>query len=311
MKVAVTSIMKNEPPAFIERWVRSAADAHEMVLVDTGSTNNAVECARDLGVTVHEISIKPWRFDVARNTALALLSDDIDYVVKLDVDEVLLDGWWEALEDAPIASRYSYRYIWNFDAEGNPDIEFTADHTHYRHGWMWEHPVHESLRSTLGPQQTAFVPGMTIAHYADPTKSRAQYLPLLAQAVAEAPGNDRMAHYYARELFFRNDWVKAREEFTRHLALPSAVWPAERAESYRYLAKMDDYPERWILRAIAEDPNRRDAWVDLAEFWRDRGRPELAAGFARRALEITVRPGDYMGSAHAWDDFALRKIADS
>lgn len=309
MNVTVSTIMKDEPPEFIERWAKSALDASELVLVDTGSTNDAVECARDLGITVHEIFIHPWRFDTARNAALALLPSDTDLVVKLDVDEVLVDGWRQALEDAPTGTRYSYRYIWNFDADGKPDVEFSADHTHSRFGWMWEHPAHESLRSTLGYQPTIYVPGMTIEHHADNSKPRSQYLQLLEQAVEEDPTDDRMAHYYARELFFRGDWVRAREEFTRHLALPSATWAAERAQSYRYLAKMDTYPERWLLKAIAESPDRRDAWVDLANMWNDLGRDDLAAGFAKRALEIRERPGDYMSSASAWDDFTLRKIA--
>ena len=108
--------MLNESPEFIERWAKSALDADELVLVDTGSTNNAVECANDLGVIVHRITVRPWRFDVARNAALAVLPSDADIVLKLDVDEVLLPGWRDHLENAPEAPRYSYEYIWNHDA---------------------------------------------------------------------------------------------------------------------------------------------------------------------------------------------------
>ena len=58
MKIVVTTIMKDESPEFLERWAKSALDAHELVLVDTGSTNGAVECARDLGIVVHEIKVR-------------------------------------------------------------------------------------------------------------------------------------------------------------------------------------------------------------------------------------------------------------
>lgn len=312
MKIIVSTIMLNESPEFIERWAKSALDADEMVLVDTGSTNDAVRIAKDLGVTVHEIRVKPWRFDVARNAGLALLPD-CDLVVKVDVDEVLAEGWRDALESAPPADRYSYRYIWNF-VEDKPNIEFSADHTHSRWGWQWEHPVHESLRpnprGVAGDHPIVHAKGMTIEHRADDTKSRSQYLPLLEQAVRETPWEDRMAHYYARELFFRGDWVHAREEFIRHLALPTAIWAAERAQSYRYLAMMDDYPERWLLRAAAEDPSRREVWWDLANLMVKQGEPQQAKGYALRAWKIRERPGDYMSEASAWDDFALRKIID-
>jgi glycosyltransferase involved in cell wall biosynthesis len=309
MKIAVQSIMLNEPPEFIERWAKGALDADEMVLVDTGSTNDAVECARDLGITVHEIVVRPWRFDVARNAALALLPEDIDLVVKVDVDEVLLPGWRNALEQAPRADRYQYLYIWSHDAAGNPDVQFLADHTITRRNWMWEHPVHESLRWTGEGAPTVEVAPFVIDHLADPNKSRASYLPLLERATAERPDDDRMAHYYARELFFRGDWVAARAEFVRHLSLPTAVWSAERAQSYRYLAKMDDYPERWLLKAVAEAPDRREPWVDLVDHWLAHDQQEQAAGYAARALLIRGGPGDYMSEAHAWDDERLRLIA--
>jgi hypothetical protein len=309
MRTVVTSIMRNEPPSFIERWAKSAMDSDAMVLVDTGSTNDAVACARDLGVIVHEIAVRPWRFDTARNAALALLPDDVDIVVKLDVDEVLLPGWRDHLEDAPEAPRYSYEYIWNHRPDGEPDVVFRADHCHTRFGWAWKHPVHESLFSTEGWTGEPTPLGFTIEHWADSTKPRLQYLPLLEQAAKEAPDDDRMAHYYARELFFHNDWTRAREEFVRHLSLPTAVWPAERAQSYRYLAKMDDYPERWLLKAVAEAPDRREAWVDLVDHWLAHDQPGQAAGFASRALMIRGRVGDYMSEAHAWDDERLRLIA--
>lgn len=311
MKVVVSTVMKDEPSDFIERWAKSALDSDEMVLVDTGSTNDAVECARDLGITVHEISIRPWRFDLARNTALALLPDDVDVVVKLDVDEVLMDGWRQALEDVGPAERYSYRYVWSQTENGGPDVVFDADHTHARHGWYWKHPVHEALTPTIRSANpvTVHVPGMTIEHWADKSKPRSQYLPLLELAVTEDPMDDRMAHYYARELFFRGDWVSARREFMRHLSLETATWPAERGQSYRYLAKMDDYPERWLLKAVGEDPSRREPWVDLVDHWMSHGNTRLAAGFAARALLISDRAGDYMSESAAWDDERLRTIA--
>ena len=41
--------------------------------VDTGSTDETVALARENGAVVHDICITPWRFDLARNAALALV----------------------------------------------------------------------------------------------------------------------------------------------------------------------------------------------------------------------------------------------
>lgn len=306
MKVAVCTIALNEEQ-FVERWAESASDADVRLIADTGSTDSTVAAARGLGVTVPEIQIKPWRFDVARNTALSLLPADIDAVITVDMDEVLAPGWRERLEAAPRSRRYSYDYVWSWTADGQPDVQFRGDRCHSRFGWMWKHPVHEALAAT-GSDDPAIYAGFAIHHHPDNSKPRSQYLPLLQRAAQESPEDDRIAHYYARELFFVGDWDKARQEFMRHLRLKSATWAAERAQSYRYLAKMDDYPERWMLKAVAEDPTRRECWADLAYFYLQNGMRDEAAGVARRALRIPPSVSNYMTEQRARDDNALLAI---
>ena len=88
MKIAVYTIALNEEQ-FVERWYEANKDADCLVIADTGSTDNTVELARSLGILVHEIRVKPWRFDDARNTALALVPADVDVCVSVDMDEVL------------------------------------------------------------------------------------------------------------------------------------------------------------------------------------------------------------------------------
>jgi glycosyltransferase involved in cell wall biosynthesis len=306
LKIAVVSIALNEAK-FVERWAGSAADADLLVIGDTGSTDATVATAKDLGITVHEMFIRPWRFDTARNTLLALIPPDIDCVINLDLDEILVEGWRAQLEAAPRANRYSNDYVFSWTADGQPDIRFMADKVHSRFGWTWKHPCHESLYP-VGDQGPTVPGGFAVHHHPDPGKSRGQYLELLALATAEDPANARMAHYYARELYFHGNWTSARKEFVRHLSLPDATWPAERAQSLRYIAKMDDYPERWLWKAVGEDLSRRDAMVDLVDLYVEQGRLLEAAGVARRALRIAESPGDYMTTLHAYDDGYLRSV---
>lgn len=309
MKVAVTTIALNEAK-HITRWAEAADDADLLVIADTGSTDGTPDLARDHGVAVNEIRVRPWRFDTARNAGLALLPEDIDVIITVDMDEVLAPGWRANLESAPRVRRYGYNYVWSWTEDGQPDIQFQGDRCHSRFGYQWKHPVHEVLVPTTVKDQYIPHAGFSIHHYADNSKPRTHYLDLLQQAAQESPDDDRIAHYYARELYFSSQWERARLEFVRHLSLPSAIWAPERAQSYRYLAKMDDYPERWLLKAVAEDPNRREAWVDLAELYRGRREHQEAAGIAARALQITQRTFDYMTESHAWDDPYLKGFLD-
>jgi len=309
MKIAVYSIARNEE-ANVRAWAACARDADYIVLADTGSTDATWEVAEDLyGVKAHSIAISPWRFDDARNAALALVPADVDLCISLDLDERLQPGWREPLEKAFAAgvTRPRYHYVWNWLPDGSPGISFDRDHIHTRHGYRWRHPVHENL-VPLGITEVAeHVDGVVVHHYADPAKDRSSYLDLLAMAVLEDPEDDRNAHYLARELMHYGQWIAAEGEFTRHLALPRATWNAERAASMRFLARvvMADRgdiaaAESWLLRACAEAPEYREPWLDLALHYLSRSNFIAAYAIALRGLMVTQRPLAYLTESGPW-----------
>lgn len=299
MKIAVYTIALNEKK-FVDPWYNSAKDADFLLIADTGSTDGTVERARELGINVAQITVKPWRFDDARNASLALIPEDIDFCIALDMDEVLVPGWREHLEKTPPGTtRPRYKYVWNWNPDGTEGLVYGADKVHARKGYRWVHPVHEVLAPTEGEVQNWI--GMEIHHFADRSKSRGQYLPLLKKAVEERPMDDRNAYYYARELFFYGKNEEAQQEFKRHLALPTATWRAERAASMRYLAKIEKHEaETWLLRACAEAPEFREPWVELAMHYYGKRQWENCLSAARRALTIKEKPLLYINDASAW-----------
>jgi glycosyltransferase involved in cell wall biosynthesis len=299
VKIAVYTIAKNEA-ARIERWAESCEDADVRLVLDTGSTDDTTALARDAGCMVRLAAIKPWRFDNARNRALDLLPEDVDWCITLDADEVLAPGWRDAIEQAPAdATRLRYRYVWSWGPDGAPGIEFMGDRTHRRHGWTWEYPCHEHLRAE-GPDIVADA-GFEIHHHPDDSKPRSGYLPLLGIGAREYPTSDRMAFYYGRELYYAGQWQQSRLELWRFLHMPTAVWAPERAHALRLLGDMDDNPERWYLRGCAEAPDRREPWVALAEHYLRVGQHGQAAASAGRALAIEQKPMDYLCEPWAWN----------
>ena len=298
MKVAVYSISKNEEQ-FVERWAASAKDADMILLADTGSTDNTVQVAKDLNISVVEIEVNPWRFDVARNKSLDAISEDYDYCIALDMDEVLLPGWREELEKMHElgVTRPRYKYVWSWNADGSEGLVYGGDKIHTRNNYEWKHPVHEVLKCSISETQEWC--GVEIHHHPDTSKSRSQYLDLLALSVEEDPTDDRNAFYYARELFFVGKRDEACVEFKRHLSLPSAVWKPERARSMRYLAELED-TEEWLFKALAEAPERREGWVDLAKYYYSQEAWEGCLWASQKALEITNKPLEYLCEEFAW-----------
>ena len=238
MKITVYAISKNEEK-FAARWAKSMSEADEIVVLDTGSTDDTVGILTAAGVRVKQAVIEPWRFDVARNESLKLVSEDTDVCVCTDLDEVFEPGWRAALEKswAPDIVQGRYRYIWSHVEGGKPGVEFYAEKVHALHGFRWVNPVHEVLACSLPARKVATLEGVTLHHYPDDAKSRAAYLPLLELAVKEDPANDRNAHYLGREYYFRGRYDEAIRELRRHLALKTAAWTDERAASMRYIAR--------------------------------------------------------------------------
>ena len=58
--------------------------------------------------------------------------------------------------------------------------------------------------------------------------------------------------------------------------------------------------ESWLLRAAAEAPDRREAWVELAQLYYHRNDWPSCYSAAKRALCIKEKPLEYICDAAAW-----------
>ena len=320
MKIVVYAICKDEAQ-FVDRWMDSMAEADEVVVLDTGSSDDTVQRLRARGARVEVEAISPWRFDTARNRSLDLVPEDTDICVCTDLDEVLHPGWRKLLETAwrPGTGQATYRYTWSFNPDGSEGVVFWYEKVHARHGYRWVHPVHEVLCWTGKgrPGPTVTVEGMQLDHLPDPVKSRAQYLPLLELSVAEDPDNDRNVHYLGREYMYRGRWDDCIRTLERHLAMPSATWADERSASMRYIAHSwamkgkRQLARDWYLRSIAQAPHLREPYMDLAMLLYEDGSWDGVLYFTSCALAITARPRTYICEAAPWGSLPhdLRAIA--
>jgi len=312
VKTCVYAISLNEIK-HVDTFMQHCKEADLVLVCDTGSTDGTAERLRELGATVYDIRQKPWRFDVPRNTALNLIPPDIDICLSIDLDEYLQPGWSDAIDREwqrrqGNLHRISYDYIWNWKADGvTPDTRFFADKIHHRRGYRWRHPCHETLYwECEGEEHKAVLPDVILHHRADPTKSRGQYLPLLKLAVDEDPDNDRMSHYYGRELMFYGKHQECVDELTRHLSLPRAQWKEERCASMRYISRsyrsMNKFKEsqEWAIKATLEWPYTREPWLELARATYANHDWHTCFWAVNKCLEITEPTRTYMGNSDCW-----------
>jgi glycosyltransferase involved in cell wall biosynthesis len=302
LKVAVYTIALNEA-AHAERWASSAVDADYRVVADTGSIDDTAERLRRLGVTVHQIAVRPWRFDDARNTVLALLPSDVDVCLSMDMDEFLEPGWRAKLEAAwshdttalhcQLARRSSLD-------DPMPKV-WPAKKFHQRWGYRFKRAVHEALFFT-GENEVAPSSDILIHHVQDRHKgTRAQYLPLLEVAHREDPDDAQICFWLGRDYMWAEQHERSVEVLQRYLVLPSSGWPEERAEAMRCLARMQpDRKMHWLDKARTEAPHRREVWLDLAEEFYGRADWLNLFWAAVNGTEKTHRTGSYLDDPSCW-----------
>jgi glycosyltransferase involved in cell wall biosynthesis len=302
LKIAVYAISKNEEQ-FVERFCNSAKEADYVVIADTGSTDGTVDAARRHNAVVHSICISPWRFDTARNAALALIPGDADVCISLDLDEVLEPGWREEIERVWKDDTTRLRYFFDWGC----GIKFKYEKIHHRKGYLWHHPCHEyPVPEGRTKEVWADTDMLLVSHHPDPTKSRGQYLDLLELSVKEDPACPRNAFYYARELSFHRRWSDASAACERYLKLPAATWHNERCYAYRVMGKCyEELGRPWDAeaayhRACAEAPNTREPWCAMALLTYRQGRWAESYAAAMRALAIRDRDMVYTCDPEVW-----------
>lgn len=308
-KIAVYAITKNEAKN-VEKWYDSMKEADEIIVLDTGSTDNTVALLKKCPkVSLYQEEISPWRFDVARNKSLSYVPTDIDICVCTDLDECFLPGWRKQLEKSwqKDTTRAKYLYNWSFDINGKPGTTFYLNKIHTRNNYHWTHPVHEVL-TCENIENEILIEGITLNHYQDYTKKRNSYLPLLELSVKEDPEDDRNMHYLGREYMYYKKYNKAIATLHKHLKLKKATWKDERSASMRYIAycysekKYFEEAIMWYELAIKEAPYLREAYFDLGVLYYKLKDPQKTIKYLKEALKIKEKSYTYINEERAWNE---------
>ena len=295
MKIAVYTIALNEEK-HVERWYNSVKDADYILIADTGSTDRTVEIAKSLGINVYNISVKPWRFDTARNVALSLLPDDIDMCVSLDMDEVIDEGWREALEKTT-GNQITYVF--------RNKKDFINDRIHARHGFMWKYLMHECLVTDRTEMIDEFCPGIEVTHIPDTEKPRTQYLQLLKDALAENPDIGKYYRYLTQTFISEKRFEEAEEYFLKVLDIPNF---SKEDTAYVYKTLSEIIPEKtgeYLLLCLETAPNRREPYYYIAKWYGDHKRWEECVIWCEAALEVDKIVVDVFKDNDAWGQSML------
>ena len=301
MKIAAYTICLNEEK-HVARWLEANKEADYRVILDTGSTDNTISLLHEAQKTdphliVHETKIVPWRFDDARNAALALAPTDVDVCLSVDMDEIPDEGFFKTVREE--WKRETTRGWFPFDTGS----VWQCNRLHSRFGYRWISPCHEvAVKYGTEPEVSQnFTVGMS--HRPDNDKSRGQYLDLLVMAVNEKPEDGRMWTYLAREYYFHSNWAKVLEASSVAVALED-TWNVEKAYACRLAAlaaqQHGHNPEALLLEGIKHDSESLESWYPLAHFYFLEKRWQECWDAASKRL-TTKQTTHYLRENSVWD----------
>ncbi|MGG0284331.1 glycosyltransferase [Peribacillus butanolivorans] len=306
--IGVYSIYNNEEKC-IERFLHSIKDADEIVLCDTGSTDdtNSIiarfqETHQDLKLSIYRICVSPWRFDDARNTALSLVSPDVDVCISMDCDDFLMDGWKEHLKTHWDIENTSYFHKYCTIRQGNgATSEKWVSRIHVRTGYIWKLPVHEFLEYN-GKENTKGLNDFWMYQKSEVAKSRHSYLPLLEQSIKERKDIWESWSFLAEAYF----------EFSRY---EEAIKAIDTALSFENSDKGHLYQLKYLVynskgendlallslnNAILFMPTRREIRFEKAKYLYYQGSHVEAFLTIREAEKISNKVNDDHYNESAW-----------
>lgn len=328
MKFSVVLIARNEEktlPRLLGSLKNFMESGGEVVVVDTGSSDNTVGVAFMAGCRVYSVGNQYQRvitakeasamnkqfvfkgekaifkagdrlFDyaAARNYAATQASNDM--VAMPDCDEAYSALDFEKLNNLIEhgAQQFEYNFVFSHDQYGNEAVKFRHSKFYDRRALKWVGIVHEVLTGVEdGTNVDVRVLGedvIKLEHYQNQETNRSGYLLGLALDCYLNPENDRNSHYLGRELLWKGRPKSAIKELARHVEMKK--WPAERAQSLIFIgdayALLND-EEHAVMhweRAHNLFPGRREAALRLAAFYQVKDKAAEAKTWSEIALSI-------------------------
>ena len=254
--VSVVMIVKNEEE-MLARCLESVKDADEIIICDTGSTDNTIEIAKRYTDKVYTDFI--WCDDYAKARNHAKSKATKDWILSIDADEYCHD--FSKVKEVIQVADQAVRVFMHQEVRGvednfkvprlfknSPDITW--------HGAVHNHISIAGEGEYIGDVHITY--GYSPAHEKDPDRS----LRILQKEVQD-PTKSRECYYLGIELWKAKRFHEAVMWFTRHVMMTNHT--AEKADSFLQMSKcysamsMDEEAQSACMQAININPYFKEA----------------------------------------------------
>ena len=280
-------IVKDEEEVLARALSCAKRFADEIIVVDTGSSDNSADIAKKCGATV---SFFEWidDFSAARNFSFSLAT--CDYIMWLDADDVVEEDSAQKIR-ALISGE-------QFDVAMLPYVNGSMRYMRERivrraMNFLWSDPVHE----VITPREKVVNCPAEVVHkkqkQGDPVRNLSIYQKLIARGISLS---ERQKFYYGRELFYNKMYRQSAAVLTHFLA--GDGWAVNKAEACRtlYFCHKNLGDDASALAALLHSflyvtPRAQDCCI-LADEMSGRGDYALAKYWYLRALDSEEKEED-------------------
>ena len=298
MTVSVCMIVRNEADIIEQAVASTVGLADEVVVLDTGSTDNTVELLEQLGV---QVLTGGDRMHKAKSRNQAIDAASGDWVVILDADERIADptGLRQFLESTDAQALYiKLSYM---DANDQPTLSYQQMRCWQRGTYQYQYRAHEVPIPVNGwgeTKHTDFVwehrPPTGRTWKSDYTLNR------LLLDVEENPDATRQLYYLGRQHMYRKEHDMALDRLSTYLENAGRdeadAWHCV-ALCHQELEHEKEYVSA-LYQACAANPQRREWWGELATHYHSKGQDTIAVGLLKCAMEQPPPPNSYV--KHYW-----------
>jgi len=315
--IGLAIIAKNESHRIAKCLNSAKPYVDDMVVVDTGSTDNTLEVAESCGARVFksekftsETKREDFDFAAARNESFEKVK--ADYILWMDCDDflpshcgqIMRSRMDEGCNDEMILGYYHYAIA----PDGTVMSAFLRERIVKNHH-RWVYPIHEYIPLSTNPQPMIWN-DFYIEHHRhdlDPEKLFTRNISILVKHLEEKPLDARLLYYASKEYF---DFGKFEECFPlldRHVKadydpelincsyIRMAICHQRKGNDLEFVSSLN--------KAVESCPYRIDAYIMLSDYYA-KNNPGLAIYWASKASELQFKsmqpdnPHAYIFEAH-------------